>query len=139
MFDLARRHATDAGVTNVEFPPRTHRSDPLPDALIDLVITLLEDRHRLRPNPRSGRHAARPGDRHLARSALPARLEELATLGRTLHWRRDDVLAYCRPRLQRAHRSDQRPPRDPAAHALGFRRLVNHRIRSLLHCGNLAV
>ena len=28
------------------------------------------------------------------RSGLPAGLEELATLGRTLHRRRDDVLAY---------------------------------------------
>lgn len=74
------------------------------------------------------------------RSGLPAGLDELATLGRTLHRRRDDVLAYfdhhasngpteaINGRLEALRRN-----------ALGFRNLINYRIRSLLHCGALAL
>jgi transposase len=74
------------------------------------------------------------------RSGLPAGLDELATLGRTLHRRRDDVLAYfdhhasngpteaINGRLEALRRA-----------ALGFRNLINYRIRSLLHCGALAL
>ena len=71
------------------------------------------------------------------RTGLPAGLEELATLGRTLHRRRDDVLAYFdRPgssngptealngRLEHLRGS-----------ALGFRNLTNYIARSLLETG----
>ncbi len=73
------------------------------------------------------------------RLAVPAGLEELAQLGRTLHRRRTDVLAYfdhhasngpteaINGRLEALRRN-----------ALGFRNLTHYRIRSLLHCGNLA-
>lgn len=71
---------------------------------------------------------------------LPAGLEELATLGRTLHRRRDDVLAYF------DHRASKGPTEAINGrlealrrNALGFRNLVNYRIRSLLHCGRLAL
>jgi transposase len=74
------------------------------------------------------------------RSGLPAGLEELATLGRTLHRRRDDVLAYF------DHRASNGPTEAINGrlealrrNALGFRNLINYRIRSLLHCGNLAL
>jgi transposase len=74
------------------------------------------------------------------RSGLPAGLEELATLGRTLHRRRDDVLAYF------THRASNGPTEAINGrlealrrNALGFRNLVNYRIRSLLHCGALAL
>jgi transposase len=74
------------------------------------------------------------------RSGLPAGLEELATLGRTLHRRRDDVLAYF------THRASNGPTEAINGrlealrrHALGFRNLINYRIRSLLHCGALAL
>jgi transposase len=74
------------------------------------------------------------------RSGLPAGLEELATLGRTLHRRRDDVLAYF------THRASNGPTEAINGrlealrrNALGFRNLINYRIRSLLHCGNLAL
>lgn len=72
------------------------------------------------------------------RRAVPASLEELAQLGRTLHRRRNDVLAYfdhhasngpteaINGRLEALRRN-----------ALGFRNLTHYRIRSLLHCGNL--
>ena len=72
------------------------------------------------------------------RRAVPAALEELAQLGRTLHRRRHDVLAYfdhhasngpteaINGRLEALRRN-----------ALGFRNLTHYRIRSLLHCGNL--
>jgi transposase len=76
----------------------------------------------------------------LLRSGLPAGLEELATLGRTLHRRRDDVLAYF------THRASNGPTEAINGrlealrrNALGFRNLINYRIRSLLHCGNLAL
>jgi transposase len=73
-------------------------------------------------------------------SGLPAGLEELATLGRTLHRRRDDVLAYF------THRASNGPTETINGrlealrrNALGFRNLINYRIRSLLHCGALAL
>ena len=73
------------------------------------------------------------------RHGLPDALEELAQLGRTLWRRRADVLAYfdhhasngpteaINGRLEALRRN-----------ALGFRNLSHYRIRSLLHCGNLA-
>ena len=74
------------------------------------------------------------------RSGLPDGLEELATLGRTLHRRRDDVLAYF------THRASNGPTEAINGrlealrrNALGFRNLINYRIRSLLHCGRLAL
>ncbi|AXN50144.1 hypothetical protein MMRN_29680 [Mycobacterium marinum] len=72
------------------------------------------------------------------RRAVPAALEELAQLGRTLWRRRTDVLAYfdhhaangpteaINGRLETLRRN-----------TLGFRNLTHYRIRSLLHCGNL--
>jgi hypothetical protein len=72
------------------------------------------------------------------RRGVPAGLEELAQLGRTLHRRRADVLAYFDHQLQTA-----RPKRSTVAwkpwrrNALGFRNLTHYRLRSLLHCGNL--
>ncbi len=74
------------------------------------------------------------------RGRLPDGLEELATLGRTLHRRRGDVLAYF------SHRASNGPTEAINGrlealrrNALGFRNLVNYRIRSLLHCGSLAL
>jgi transposase len=74
------------------------------------------------------------------RTRLPAGLDELATLGRTLHRRRDDVLAYF------THRASNGPTEAINGrlealrrNALGFRNLINYRIRSLLHCGALAL
>ncbi|MGV0835649.1 ISL3 family transposase [Mycolicibacterium thermoresistibile] len=73
------------------------------------------------------------------RNGVPDALEELAQLGRTLWRRRHDVLAYfdhhasngpteaINGRLEALRRN-----------ALGFRNLTNYRLRSLLHCGNLA-
>ena len=73
------------------------------------------------------------------RHGVPAGLDELAQLGRTLWRRRADVLAYfdhhasngpteaINGRLEALRRN-----------ALGFRNLTHYRIRSLLHCGNLA-
>jgi transposase len=73
------------------------------------------------------------------RSGVPDSLEELAQLGRTLWRRRADVLAYfdhhasngpteaINGRLEALRRN-----------ALGFRNLTHYRLRSLLHCGNLA-
>lgn len=74
------------------------------------------------------------------RAAVPAGLDELATLGRTLHRRRGDVLAYF------THRASNGPTEAINGrlealrrNALGFRNLINYRIRSLLHCGALAL
>jgi transposase len=74
------------------------------------------------------------------RGELPAGLDELATLGRTLNRRRDDVLAYF------THRASNGPTEAINGrlealrrNALGFRNLINYRIRSLLHCGALAL
>jgi transposase len=74
------------------------------------------------------------------RATVPAGLEELATLWHTLHRRRDDVLAYFE------HRASNGPTEAINGrlealrrNALGFRSLINYRIRSLLHCGALAL
>jgi transposase len=74
------------------------------------------------------------------RAGVPAGLEELTTLGRTLHRRRDDVLAYF------THRASNGPTEAINGrlealrrNALGFRNLINYRIRALLHSGHLAL
>ena len=71
------------------------------------------------------------------RRGIPAGLEE-PQLGRTLHRRRHDVLAYF------DHHSSNGPTEAINGrlealrrNALGFRNLIHYRIRSLLHCGNL--
>jgi transposase len=91
------------------------------------------------PDPRQGKRQL-TGVIDMIRTGLPAGLEELATLGRTLHRRRDDVLAYF------THRASNGPTEAINGrlealrrNALGFRNLINYRIRSLLHCGNLAL
>ena len=72
------------------------------------------------------------------RSGVPAGLDELAQLGRTLWRRRDDILAFF------DHNASNGPTeaidgrlealrRD----ALGFRNLTHYRLRSLLHSGAL--
>jgi transposase len=73
------------------------------------------------------------------RRGVPAGLEELAQLGHTLWRRRADVLAYF------DHHSSNGPTEAINGrlealrrNALGFRNLTHYRIRSLLHCGNLA-
>ena len=72
------------------------------------------------------------------RRGVPAGLEEIAQLGRTLWRRRDDILAFfdhhasngpteaINGRLEALRRN-----------ALGFRNLTHYRIRSLLHSGAL--
>jgi transposase len=91
------------------------------------------------PDPRDGR-ARLTKLIDTLRSGLPAGLEELATLGRTLHRRRADVLAYF------THRASNGPTEAINGrlealrrNCLGFRNLINYRIRSLLHCGALAL
>lgn len=89
-------------------------------------------------DPRTGRTLlARAID--TIRAGLPAGLDELATLGRTLHRRRADVLAYV------THRASNGPTEAIndrlealRRNALSFRNLLNYRIRSPLHCGALA-
>jgi transposase len=73
------------------------------------------------------------------RSGVPDALEELAQLGRTLHRRRADVLAYF------DHQASNGPTEAINGrlealrrNALGFRNLNHYRLRSLLHCGNLS-
>jgi transposase len=91
------------------------------------------------PDPRQGKTLlARVID--TLRAGVPPGLEELATLGRTLHRRRHDVLAYF------THRASNGPTEAINGrlealrrNALGFRNLINYRIRSLLHCGGLAL
>ena len=74
------------------------------------------------------------------RTGLPTGLDELATLGRTLQRRRNDILAYF------THRASNGPTEAINGrlealrrNALGFRNLINYRIRSLLHSGALAL
>jgi transposase len=74
------------------------------------------------------------------RAAVPAGLDELATLGRTLQRRRDDVLAYfTHPASNGPTEAINGRLEALRRNALGFRNLINYRIRSLLHCGALAL
>lgn len=91
------------------------------------------------PDPRQGK-ALLTRVIDTIKAGVPTGLEELATLGRTLHRRRDDVLAYF------THRASNGPTEAINGrlealrrNALGFRNLINYRIRSLLHCGHLAL
>ena len=71
------------------------------------------------------------------RGGVPAGLDELAQLGRTLHRRRDDILAWF------THPGASNGPTEAIngrlehlrGIALGFRNLTNYRIRSLLEAG----
>src|SRR5664279_1189903 len=71
------------------------------------------------------------------RGGVPADLDELAQLGRTLHRRRDDILAWF------SHPGASNGPTEAIngrlehlrGIALGFRNLTNYRIRSLLEAG----
>jgi transposase len=73
-------------------------------------------------------------------TGLPAGLEELAILGRTLHRRRDDVLAYFTYRASNGPTEAINGRLEALRrNALGFLNLINYRIRSLLHCGALAL
>ena len=91
------------------------------------------------PDPRQGRTLLTQVIDTI-RAGVPTGLEELATLGRTLHRRRDDVLAYF------THRASNGPTEAINGrlealrrNALGFRNLINYRIRALLHSGHLAL
>ena len=71
---------------------------------------------------------------------MPTRSHRIAKLGRTLSKRAADVLAYF------DHRASNGPTEAINGrlealrrNALGFCNLINHRIRSLLHCGALAL
>lgn len=71
------------------------------------------------------------------KTAVPAGLEELAQLGRTLEKRRDDILAWF------DHPGSSNGPTEAIngrlehlrGIALGLRNLVNYRLRSLLEAG----
>ncbi|MGW4579033.1 ISL3 family transposase [Rhodococcus aetherivorans] len=72
------------------------------------------------------------------RTGVPDGLDELAQLGRTLHRRRADVLAYFEYRASNGPTEAINGRLEVLRrHALGFRNLTHYRIRSLLHCGNL--
>jgi transposase len=89
------------------------------------------------PNRRRGKHAMTKLIASIRRG-VPAGLEEIAQLGRTLWRRRDDILAFfdhhasngpteaINGRLEALRRN-----------ALGFRNLTHYRLRSLLHSGAL--
>ena len=74
------------------------------------------------------------------RTGVPAGLEELAALGRTLHRRQDDILAYFTHRASNGPTEAINRRLEALRHnALGFRNLINYRIRALLHSGVLAL
>ena len=71
------------------------------------------------------------------KAAVPHGLEELAQLGRTLHRRRDDILAWFTIPAPRTaiHRRVNGRLEHLRGIALGFRNLINYRLRSLLEAG----
>jgi hypothetical protein len=98
------------------------------------IIPVAPGAHQRPRGPRHG--AAASGQIAKAAQAIVA----LATLGRTLHRRRDDVRAYF------THRASNGPTEAIDGrlealrrNALGFPNLINYGIRSLLQCGNLAL
>ena len=72
------------------------------------------------------------------RRGVPTALEEIVLLGRTLHRRRHDVLAYFDHHASNGPTEAINGRLDALRrNALGFRNLTHYPIRSLLHCGNL--
>jgi len=71
------------------------------------------------------------------RTGVPAGLDELAQLGRTLWRRRADVLAFFDHHASNGPTEAINGRQALRRNALGFRNLTHYRIRSLLHCGNL--
>lgn len=110
------------------------------DDIVEVEVTWLVyqdiiDAYR-HPNPQTGKRLlARVIDR--IKTGVPAALAELAQLGRTLHARREDILAYF------DHPGSSNGPTEAIngrlehlrGIALGFRNLVNYRLRSLLEAG----
>jgi hypothetical protein len=97
---------------------------------VELTWRGLPADHRRPPRPRAGKTLLTKVI-DMIRAGLPAGLEELAQLGRTPHRRRTDVLAYF------AHRASNGPTEAINGrlealrrNALGFRNLINYRIRS---------
>lgn len=100
-----------------------------------LVYQDIIDAYRT-PDRRTGRQLlTRVIDR--IKTAVPEALAELAQLGRTLHARRDDILAWF------DHPGSSNGPTEAIngrlehlrGIALGFRNLTNYRLRSLLEAG----
>ncbi len=124
MLDLARRNATEAGVTNVEFLEGLIERIPLPDAHVDVVISncvinlssdkdavIAEAARVLRPGgvrgqrrhrrPRHGRRHPRGGgavDRLRRRRAHPRRLHPAAPSRRPHRYRDHRIPSGARPR-----------------------------------------
>jgi transposase len=91
------------------------------------------------PDPQHGRRLLTTVIDSLRRG-LPAGLEELAQLGRTLQRRRDDILAYFTRRASNGPTEAINGRLEALRrNALGFRNPINYWIRSLLHCGRLAL
>jgi transposase len=97
---------------------------------VELTWRGLPADHRRPPRPRAGKTLLTTVI-DMIRAGLPAGLEELAQLGRTPHRRRTDVLAYF------AHRASNGPTEAINGrlealrrNALGFRNMINYRIRS---------
>lgn len=91
------------------------------------------------PDPRQGRTLlTRVID--TIKASVPPGLDELATLGRTLHRPREDVLAYFTDRASNGPTEAINGRLEALRrNALGFRNLINYRIRALLHSGHLAL
>ncbi len=100
----------------------------------------LSEDHRLAyadPDRRRGKRALAAVIDSIRRG-MPAGLEEIAQLGRTLWRRREDILAFF------DHHASTDPPKPSSAdwkpcarNALGFRNPTHYRLRSLLHSGAL--
>src|ERR1700741_1841006 len=72
------------------------------------------------------------------RRGVPAGLEEIAQLGRTLWRRRDDILAFFEHHASNAStEAINGALEELRRNALGFRNLTHYRLRSLLHSGAL--
>ena len=124
----ARQHGRLASVLDAD----EHIAVKVAHVIYQKIIAAYAD-----PNRHRGKHAmSRLIDS--IRRGVPAGLEEIAQLGRTLWRRRADILAFfdhhasngpteaINGRLEALRRN-----------ALGFRNLTHYRLRSLLHCGAL--
>ncbi|MCL1800553.1 MAG: transposase, partial [Promicromonosporaceae bacterium] len=71
------------------------------------------------------------------KSQVPAGLDEIRKLGRTLNRRRDDILAYFdNPRTSNGPTEAINGRLEHLRGiALGFRTIINYRLRALLECG----
>ncbi|MCL1800554.1 MAG: ISL3 family transposase [Promicromonosporaceae bacterium] len=112
--------------------------DPLAHAAVEATWQIYQKMIAAYRNPMSGKGREQMiALIELTRKEIPAGLDEIRRLGRTLNRRKDDILAYFKN--PKTSNGPTEAINGRLEHlrgiALGFRDIINYRIRALLECG----